>query len=372
MKTLISSLIFVSSLFASSAFAGGPGGGGFDHGNGGDMCEYRFSVIRDDLKSWILKGGAARLQLPADVTLENYVQTMLQKILLAKVSCVEEKLFIGKAEKTCINFKGYDGIEQIQCNRDLFMATKDSDQYVLVHHEYAGLAGFEVNVAETSYYEISNQIAAYLEDTIVKKLAVRPANLKLKDPFSSDICKGEPISANDAARLMADGARSELDSSGRLVGQFDLYMRQRLCRSSKPCSSWELTRAQLYHDSKFDVETVMVIPTTGAVVISPYLQNDFTIDLFSTDRGLVGQGVHLDCEELGAAEVKCSVTALPTMKPAGEATGVVTNECAAFKYRYSMPVNMYPGPGKVIDFRKGPVTGDAWLEREAVFFSRFK
>jgi hypothetical protein len=53
------------------------------------------------------------------------------------------------------------------------MATNDSDQYVLVHHEYAGLSGFEVNNGPDSTYLISNQISEFLVDEVVKKLAIK-------------------------------------------------------------------------------------------------------------------------------------------------------------------------------------------------------
>lgn len=372
MITLIKCLVLLGSLFASSAFAVGPGGGGYDHGNGGDMCEYRFSVIRDDLKSWIVKGGAARLKLPAQVTVEHYVQTMLEKILTAKVSCVQETLSIGTAEKTCINYTATDGSLQIQCQRELFLATKDSDQYVLVHHEYAGLAGFEVNAAETSRYEISDQIAAYLEDKIIKKLAVRPANSELKNPFEAGICQGAPLTSSQAEKLIEDGVRSEVSSQAVAVSRFTLYMRERLCRADKGCQPWNIIKNQMPHPNVFGSEIVMQIPTGGIVTMANSGGQGIEINLLSTERGLVGQGAHLTCRDQGLANVQCAVSALPTLSDLGTASGIVTSECAAINYRYSLPVNILPGPGNRIDFTVGPVSGNAWVEREAVFFSRFK
>jgi hypothetical protein len=99
---------------------------------------------------------------------------MLSKILNARVSCTTGTIVVGGAEKTCKNWMDGKGVSQILCNYDRFMKTADSDQYVLIHHEYAGLAGFEPSNGSDSEYEISNQISGYLVDEVVKKLAVNP------------------------------------------------------------------------------------------------------------------------------------------------------------------------------------------------------
>jgi hypothetical protein len=81
---------------------------------------------------------------------------------------------VGEAEKTCKNFIGRQGLARIECNTKRFLETDESDQYILVHHEFAGLAGLEVNQGEDSDYQISNQIAAFLEDQVTKKLVIKP------------------------------------------------------------------------------------------------------------------------------------------------------------------------------------------------------
>jgi hypothetical protein len=63
---------------------------------------------------------------------------------------------------------------QITCDFLKFNATGESDQYVLIHHEFAGLARVELPNQADSYYEISNQISGYLQDVVVKRLAVKP------------------------------------------------------------------------------------------------------------------------------------------------------------------------------------------------------
>lgn len=161
MKIIFYSLLVLVGTLSLQAHAGPPGGGGsggYDHGNGGDMCENQFKSVREMLSNWIVKGGSKDLRLPAGISHEKYRFEMLKKMQTAKVSCIENKLMVGSAEKTCKNFVAADGSLNILCNSDRFMATSNYEQYILVHHEYAGLAGFEVNNKEDSNYEISNQI----------------------------------------------------------------------------------------------------------------------------------------------------------------------------------------------------------------------
>ena len=168
-------------------------------GNGGDICENRFVAVRDDVRQWIEKGGGAALSLPPQLALAQYQSNMTEKIRSARVSCVVEKLYVGEAEKTCKNFVDASGVARILCNEARFMATDEQGQYVLVHHEYAGLAGFESNNGEASQYTISNQISASLENEIVKKLAVRdPSDPfdRLKRHFGEYLGRYEIVSCN--------------------------------------------------------------------------------------------------------------------------------------------------------------------------------
>jgi hypothetical protein len=144
-------------------------------GNGGDMCEDRIKTIRDDLSSWIANGGATGLSFSSGVLLSQYTSAMNDEIAAGNVSCTDENVTTDGVQKTCINFIK-SGAPQILCNRTLFMQTSDSDQYILIHHEYAGLAGLEVNGPDGSMYLISNQITGFLENQVVKKLAVKPCH----------------------------------------------------------------------------------------------------------------------------------------------------------------------------------------------------
>ena len=64
----------------------------------------------------------------------------------------------------------------ITCLESAFAALSIEAQYQLVHHEFAGLAGIERGLNGVSDYSISEQISAYLEDVVVKKLAVKSLN----------------------------------------------------------------------------------------------------------------------------------------------------------------------------------------------------
>ena len=167
MKTLILLLLSFSIFSFHKAYANK------EVGNGGDICEDRVKTIREDLDAWIIQGGSADLKLPASISLSSYNSEMLKGISQAQVSCTAGAILVGNVEKTCKNYVDPKGIPRIVCNEKLFMETSESDQYVLVHHEYAGLAGFEVNDGENSQYNISNQISEYLVEAVIKKLAIK-------------------------------------------------------------------------------------------------------------------------------------------------------------------------------------------------------
>jgi hypothetical protein len=175
MKT---SWILLSMFISLSAFASG----GIEGGNGGDICEDRFKVVRDDIASWISNGGSTGLTLPGDISISQYNGKMLSEIKGAQLSCVDQEITVDGAEKTCKNFVDTQNVPQIVCNAERFMATSEADQYVLVHHEYAGLSGFEINKGKDSQYSISNQITGYLADQVVKKLVIRGENNFLTGP----------------------------------------------------------------------------------------------------------------------------------------------------------------------------------------------
>jgi hypothetical protein len=144
---------------------------------GGDQCENRVLMIGADLKTWIMNGGARHLKLPVDVSLDGYSKGMLQEIRNAKIRCVQKgepgyPVEINGTPKTC-RFDKKDNWRQITCDSEKFQKISETEQYILIHHEYAGLADIERPDNERSHYEVSNQISGYLEDQVVKKLVVK-------------------------------------------------------------------------------------------------------------------------------------------------------------------------------------------------------
>lgn len=139
--------------------------------NGGDTQEKRFNLIADDLKDWLSRGGAQGLKLPPGLDQETYQSKMLEMISTNSVSFTRDTIVVNGAEKDCENIPAS---HLIRCNIDRFKNSTESDQYVIVHHEFAGLAGFETNEGQArSNYFISDQITSSLEKVTVLKLAVK-------------------------------------------------------------------------------------------------------------------------------------------------------------------------------------------------------
>ena len=69
-----------------------------------------------------------------------------------------------------------DSKAHILCNILRFKSTSESEQYKLIHHEYAGLAGVENNEGAASDYSLSTQITEYLTLQTVLKLGLKKAS----------------------------------------------------------------------------------------------------------------------------------------------------------------------------------------------------
>lgn len=328
MKMILMPLfIFVCALVLQAPVAEAASrGGGYGHGNGGDMCENRFKTVRDDLREWILDGGSDFLRLPAGITHEQYKQLMLEKINTAKVSCIDRKILIGGAEKTCRNFVKADGSLRIQCHRGLLMNTTESDQYVLVHHEYAGLAGFEVNNGDNSNYEISNQITGYLEDQIVKKLAVKPS--AYENPFSSASCAGPQMTIQAARNLIPQ------TSEEREFPTFSIYTLERRCGESSPtCTEWTPIETQMPYREAGKGRNLVSVPAMGSIAFRR-TNNGIAITLSTPLHESSGYGVTISCGEQGQGEItgRCTVRSLPDYQEIGEAYGTISAHCARLTY----------------------------------------
>lgn len=178
-KVILLGLVLMTSI--SYAKRGSEGIGG------GDICEDRIKIIRDDIQNWINTGGAAGLDLPQGVKLEDYRHDMLKQIKQSKVKCVSKgdrdfPVEINKTPKVC-RFDSNVTSSTITCDRIKFQSMNETDQYILIHHEQAGLADIERPLEDDSSYDISNQLSLFLENVIVKKLAI-----KAKAPTSELNC----------------------------------------------------------------------------------------------------------------------------------------------------------------------------------------
>lgn len=176
--------------------------GGVATGGGDVACEGRIKIIREDLAMWIKKGGASGLSLPPNISVSQYSDAMLSQIKKAKIKCVGPgdegyPVNINKTAKAC-KFEATQHKSQIICDYSKFESTSDSDQYVLVHHEFAGLANIEVPRGDDSHYSISNQISGYLVDQVVKKLAISPPLACINLDHDFKVCVGNTVYKGDA------------------------------------------------------------------------------------------------------------------------------------------------------------------------------
>lgn len=167
---------------------------------GGDLCEKRIIDIAEDIDKWIRAGGAKSLKFKSGLEYQNYETNMLDSFSSTKIRCVKNgdsgfPVRIGDTAKTCRFDNGTDG-KLITCDYDIFMnrsLTSESDQYVLIHHEFAGIAGVENPNGESSTYEISSQISGFLENVVEKKLVVKPADTANPSNPGCTVEKVQPI-----------------------------------------------------------------------------------------------------------------------------------------------------------------------------------
>lgn len=196
LKSLILAIVLLQS---GVAFAGK------EVGNGGDTCENRIQGIRDDIQSWIKQGGHKGLELPDGISNAKYKESMTSAISQAVVSCTDKVINVRGVEKMCVNTKRAGRKPSILCNRKSFNKTGAAEQYVLVHHEYAGLAGLEENKTEESDYTISNQLTSYLTVQKVAKLAVQkrptPAPNQIRKNFGDFIGTYKILSCENRMNL---------------------------------------------------------------------------------------------------------------------------------------------------------------------------
>lgn len=179
-RKAIVSFAAITCAFSALAFADIPGGSG-----GGDRCEIRFKNVASDLRHWIKEGGHKNLDFgAAQTTADEYATKMLEQIAKTRITCVmpgdkDYPVLVNGRAKECKNFVDDQGISRIICDLEKFYSNfakpdDESNQYIMAHHEYATLAGFELPDQDNSQYPLSNQITGFLEYQLIQKLAVHP------------------------------------------------------------------------------------------------------------------------------------------------------------------------------------------------------
>lgn len=155
-------------VYQSLSLAAGPGEGG-----GGDICEKKFNSVRNEIYSWIHRGGYLYLDLPDQIQFKNYKTQMLEKISLAKVSCNDEA--IGENDPPCHTLTNARGASRIICNSKMFLDTDSVEQFVQVHHQYASLAELEPTTGDKDLQnKISNQLRRFTVTEMITKLVIKP------------------------------------------------------------------------------------------------------------------------------------------------------------------------------------------------------
>ncbi len=251
------------------------GGGSSGVGGGGDLCEDRIKIVRADLKNWIADGGPSGLTLPAGISVDQYSKSMLKSIDQARIKCVGPgdqgfPVTVNGTPKVC-RFDSQENLSQISCDFSKFQSTNESDQYTLVHHEYAGISGFEAPKKDDSNYDISNQISGYLVDTIVKKLAVRPN----QNPVPPSLSNGflfvkSSLAVTDASEYDSINVARCIAFSGIRCINFDEYHYTRLNQEeSLPPGIYFASQERLpFYDNKFEIKAGTVT-TLQMTTVSP-------------------------------------------------------------------------------------------------------
>lgn len=182
MKSLVCSALLTACLSPLSAWAIGNEGSG-----GGDLCEARFQSVARDINWWLQSGGASGLNLKdahRDLSISQYSLAMEAVLAKFQVTCVGPgdagyPVAVAGQAKECRSYRGSDGTGHVFCDRAKFYSglanpENDGNQYRIVHHEFATLAGLEVPRGAASEYWLSDQITGFLSKQSVLKLAVKP------------------------------------------------------------------------------------------------------------------------------------------------------------------------------------------------------
>ncbi len=146
------------------------------------LFESTFESIRNSILKWVRGSAPYVLRLPLEMSPEKYRELMLRylinperkpefEVVVEMVTTHEEsttsdperQAIIDGVLKTCRGFISLkDRQPHILCNMERFFAEPTPSKYALVHHEFASLAGIEINVGPKSDYRVSKQVPNYL------------------------------------------------------------------------------------------------------------------------------------------------------------------------------------------------------------------
>ncbi len=176
-------LIGLSSTVNAESNEGGISGGG------GGFAEIKMKSIRDELLTWVKSPGPSSLDFrKAHGLTEAEYRLKMKDILsnlsvqIGSISAEEEsktndpdlKVRVQNEPKDCRgSLWARDGLPHILCIEKPFMDASSSDQYRMIHHEYAGLIGIEKNIGPNSDYNLSEQLTEYVEPQVTDRLGIK-------------------------------------------------------------------------------------------------------------------------------------------------------------------------------------------------------
>jgi hypothetical protein len=143
---------------------------------GGDPDEAEFYQISGEIFTWVNNGGPVDLNFYGKIDGSTYLSKMNKVLGKFTVTFTNKIVYLKvddqKFEKTCINYFR-NSHPKILCNIGRYEELSADQKRVLVHHEIAGLAGIENNQNEKSDYFLSDQLALYMEDVVVRRLGFK-------------------------------------------------------------------------------------------------------------------------------------------------------------------------------------------------------
>ena len=219
----ISVILLILGTLGTSPLTRAADSDGGEAGNGGDPGEIKFKMVALNIQEWLESGNADAIHLPMGLSFESYKAGMLAKLRGYQIEFTESVVKVAGTEKTCKNDFGKPDGNKILCNSSRFnsyYSNSMDDIYRIVHHEFAGLAGFEKNKGEASDYVISAQLSDYLRVELVKRLPIhgpkdglsawlpavgwlreKGADQKKTGPLAFTLDTGNPISTANNLRL---------------------------------------------------------------------------------------------------------------------------------------------------------------------------